>query len=147
MSLEQALASLEAAVNANTKALQELMASATGSDAPAETTAPAPAAQPPKPRGRPRQASATTPAPAAKPAPAPAAKPAPAPAPAPATNGAQAPAMEYAQLREAVLAVAKTKGHSVALGVLGKFGVKVAQELKPEQYQAVFDEMQTELVA
>lgn len=107
---------------------------ATGGEAPA-----------PKKRGRPAKA-AEVPAPAA-PAPAAPAAPAAAPAPTPAP-AAPAPAaaalVPYDALKKPLTDLADVD-HETAKGILARYGVKKASELKPEQIGPVLAEVQAAL--
>jgi hypothetical protein len=105
----------------------------------------APIADKPR-RGRPPKAAPVEPAPAATlpgaPSPAPAPVPA-TPAPAPAISSEPAP-VPFAALVEPLTTLAD-KDLDTAVAILGKFGVKTARELKPEQFGAVLAEVTTAL--
>ena len=100
-------------------------------------------------RGRPRKDAAAAPAPAPVPTPAvPAtaavAPPATPPTTAPVSAAAEAPAVPFAALVDPLTALAD-KDLDAALAILGKFGVKKASDLKPEQYGQVLLEVQAKL--
>jgi hypothetical protein len=107
-----------------------------------EQASPAAASQPEKrPPGRPR----STPAPAAA---AKTEQPATAPTPGPDSQDiddlvgdvpASAKILTYEDVREAILRLAESKGHSVAVQMLGRFGAKSGKEIKEADFAAVID--------
>lgn len=98
-----------------------------------------------RPRGRPRKEVAPVaadPTPAAA-APAPTAAPAATPTPAPTAAPAPA-AVPFAALVDPLTKLADTD-LDAALAILGKYGVKTARELKPEQFGSVLAEVNAAL--
>lgn len=71
--------------------------------------------------------------PKAKPAPEPVVEPATAPEQEPAAEP-EAPAVDYNQVKTAVMAVSKAKGRDAAVALLGEFDAKVGGDLTEEQW-------------
>jgi hypothetical protein len=58
-----------------------------------------------------------------------------------------AKAVTYEDVREAILKLAESKGHSVAVHMLGRFGAKSGKEIKEADFAAVIDACVKAMVA
>lgn len=108
--------SIEAALAANTAALEKLTAAIQSRSNQASEVEPA---EPAPKRGRPSKAASDPAAPANVPTNVP-------------TN-----VPSYKDVADVLVPLAESKGRDTLVGLLGEFGVKSADQIKPEQYSAI----------
>lgn len=126
--------SLEQALEANTAAINNLIAVWSKLNATADSLDKAPADTVIKAAGKPVKAA---PAAAKVEAEKPAASSAPAATAAPTASSKVSPEEAYAPVGKAITTYAAANGRDATLAVLSQFGVTSGKALKPEQYEAV----------